>query len=172
METLSFIVHFLFYLLLISPVCLVFHELGHALMILLLTKQKVLFQFGAKGTKSEIRWGRLTVFAYYEPSAILGARYFLEDYAALSVPQVFWITLGGPLASLLLTILCGTLWLTTSAPDPWRALTIFSLIALLNTVLPRRYDKWQGIQGGLPNDALQLMHIFQRKKARNGILRS
>jgi hypothetical protein len=162
MEILSDIISFLLYLLVAWPLCFVLHEVGHAIMFLLLTKQKVTFQFGAQGTKREIHWGRLTIHLYLEPSALLGARYFHEDYAALSRNQIVWITLGGPLASLLATILCGALWLATNNVDPWRGLTIINFVTVLNTSIPGYYAKWQGIQGGIPNDGLQMVQLFQK----------
>jgi hypothetical protein len=57
MDTLSEIISILLWLLIGVPVGLALHEFGHAIMILLLTKQKVTFQFGAQGTKKEIQAG-------------------------------------------------------------------------------------------------------------------
>jgi len=75
---------FLMYLLVVAPICTTLHEAGHAGMILLLTNQKVTFQFGARGTRREIRWGRLTIIVYVE----LGASFCvcrLENRAGMGV---------------------------------------------------------------------------------------
>ena len=168
MDILSSIISFLIYLLVAVPVCLVLHEFGHAIMILLLTKQKVTFQFGVRGPKQDIHWGRLTILLYIEPSTMLGARYYYENYAALSRRQVFWITVGGPLASLFFTILCGALWCGANRVDPWRGLALINFINFLYTSIPGHYPKWQGVQGGIPNDALQLVNLFRQAKDKNG----
>ena len=162
MDAISEIISILLWLLIGVPVCLALHEFGHASMILLLTKQKVTFQFGVRGTIQEIHIGRLTILLYIESGTFLGCRYYLEDYAALSKQQVFWITVGGPIASLLLTILCGVLWLATNRIDPWRGLAVLNLVAFLWSSIPGHYAKWMGVQGGTPNDGLQVVQLFQR----------
>ena len=65
---------------------------------------------------------------------------YLEDYAALSRRQAFWITIGGPLASLLMTILCGALWLSVHGVDPWRGLAVIDLAGFLNSSIPWHFD--------------------------------
>lgn len=164
MDTLSNIVSLLLWVLVAYPICLWMHELGHASMILLLTNQKVTLQFGVQGTKRELHWGRLIIVLYFEPSALFFGRYLFEDYAALSRNQVFWITIGGPLVSLFLTILGGVLWLPSNHIDPWRGLTLINLVSFLNSSIPRYYDTWQGVQAGIPNDGLQLIHLIQQAK--------
>jgi hypothetical protein len=162
MEPLINLISFLILLLWAWPVCLVLHETGHAGLLLLLTRQKVTIQFGVRGPKREIQWSRLTIRLYIEPGAFLGARFFYENYAALSRKQIIWSILGGPLASLLLAILCAAMWLPSNTIDPWRGLAIINLIGFLNSSLPRYYDPWQGIQGGIPNDGLQLVQLMRR----------
>jgi hypothetical protein len=172
MDTLSEIISLLLWLLIGIPVCLVLHEFGHAIMILLLTKQKFTFQFGSHGPKQEFRLGRLTVLLHLERSTFLGSRYFLEDYATLSRQQIFWITAGGPIASLLLTFLFGALWLTTNKIDPWRGLVVLNLVAFLWSSIPGYYAEWMGAQGGIPNDGLQVVHLFQKQKNDQGVSHS
>ena len=110
METLSFFIGFFMYMLIAFPLCVVLHELGHAIMILLLTKQHVVFQFGVRGKKHEIRLGRITILLNFEPSALFFCRYRLENKLELSRSQDFGITIGGPLASLVFAITSGILW--------------------------------------------------------------
>ena len=160
MDTLSQIISILLWVLIGVPVCLGLHEFGHALVILLLTKQRVTFQFGVRGTQREIHLGRLTVHFYFEPGTFLGCRYYLENDTALSRQQIFWITVGGPIASLLLTILCSVLWFTTNNIDPWRGLVVINLIAFLYSSIPGYYATWMGAQAGIPNDGLQIMQLF------------
>ncbi len=164
MDTLSNIVSLLLWLLVAYPICLWLHELGHASMILLLSNQNVTLQFGVQGTKRELHWGRVTILLYFEPSALFFGRYLFENYAVLSKNQVFWITIGGPLISLLLTVVGGVLWLPSNNIDPWRGLTLINLVCFLNSSIPRYYDNWQGVQAGIPNDGLQLLRLIQQAK--------
>jgi hypothetical protein len=165
MENLNFLLTFLFYVLVASPICLVLHELGHAVMLLLLTKQKVMFQFGVRGTRREMRLGRVTVLLYFEPSALFFSRYFPENKAALTRGQDVAITLGGPLVSLSSTVAFGLLWQASGGGDPWTGLTIISLVNFLNSSIPRSYPAWQGAQAGIPNDGMQLMELLGRSRA-------
>jgi hypothetical protein len=162
MDTIFFVMRFLMYMFIASPVCLLLHELGHASMILLLTEQKVTFQFGEQGVKREFENGRLKIILNVELSALFFCRYLLEDKSKLSRYQDFWISIGGPLSSLLFTFISGILWLTSNGSDPWTGLALINFISLLNTSLPRHYPKWQGVQGGLPSDGLQLMQLLRK----------
>lgn len=165
MDTLSEILSILLWLLIGVPVGLVLHEFGHAIMILLLTKQKTTFQFGTRGPKWEFRLGRLTILIYFEPGTFLGCRYYI-DRSELTRSQVFWTLIGGPLASLFFAMLCGVLWWATDATDPWKGMVIMNLIAFLWTSIPGHYARWMSVQGGFPNDGLQLVYLFQQAKTK------
>jgi hypothetical protein len=164
MDTLSNIISLLLWLLVGVPVCFLLHELGHASMVLLVTKQKVTFQFGVRGPKREFHFGRLTVLMFFEPTTFLGARYYPENRAELSMSQVFWMALGGPLASLLFTCLFGVLWWVTHTIDPWRGLTLINLVNFLWTVIPQNYPEWQGAQAGIPNDGRQIIQLLKASR--------
>jgi hypothetical protein len=165
MEIFYFVIKFLIYLLVASPICMVLHELGHASMILALTKQKVSFQMGVRGLKREFLLGRITILIYFEPSALFFCRYRLENKADLTWYQDFGITIGGPLTSLIFTIVCLILWWVSNGADPWTGLTIINFLNFLNTSIPAYYPKWQGIQGGIPTDGLQLVQLLKQSRA-------
>jgi hypothetical protein len=162
-EAVLFFLKVLFYLLVVAPICTMLHEMRHAGMILLLTRQKVTFQFGARGTKWEIRLGRLTIIFYLEPGLSF-CIYRLENKAGLSLYQDLWITLGGPLASLLFTILFGSFYWRSGGADLWMWSTVINLFNFLNTCLPWRYPKWQGIQAGLPSDGRQVVELLKNSR--------
>jgi hypothetical protein len=164
MEILSFFIGIFLYLLIVFPLCVLLHELGHAIMILLLTKQYAVFQFGVRGKKHEIRLGRITISINFEPSALFFCRYRLENKQELSRGQDFGITIGGPLVSLVLAVTSGILWWIFKADDPWKGLAIINLIIFLNTSIPTQYPKWQGAQGGIPNDGLQLVQLLRQSR--------
>jgi hypothetical protein len=164
METLSFVISFFAYLLIAFPICVVVHELGHAIMILFLTNQKTVFQFGTKGVKREILLGRITIQLYFEPSALFFCRYRLENKLALSRSQDFGITVGGPLASLIFGMTSGVVWWLSYIEDPWKGLALINLIIFLNTIIPGQYPEWQGAQAGIPSDGLQLLQLIRQSR--------
>ncbi len=166
MDALMFILTFLVYLLIVVPICTALHEAGHASMILLLTKQKVTFQFGARGSKWELHWRRLAVDVHFVDLLGLGfCRYHLEDKARLSPRQDLWITLAGPLASLFVALVCGILYWTSNGADPWMGFTAINLAIFLNASIPWVYPQWQGVQAGVPSDGRQVMDLIQRLKS-------
>lgn len=167
METLSFVISFFVYLLFVFPICVVVHEFGHAVMILFLTKQKVIFQFGAQGVKREIQLRRITILLYFEPSALFFCRYRLENKLELSRSQDFGITVGGPLASLIFATTSGALWWISNIEDPWKGLAMINLFIFLNTIIPMQNPQWQGVQAGIPNDGLQLLQLFRQSRSVN-----
>jgi len=162
MELLSFLVRFLFAWLVLMPVSTGLHEIGHAGMALLTTSQQVGFQLGARGKSWSVKLGRMKITCYFEPGAAYG-RYQLEDKSALSYRQDLWITLGGPLMSLLLTILFGSLAWTSGSAALWTMLLIVNLLAFLNTAFPWTYPRWQGIQAGLPSDGRQILQLITKR---------
>jgi hypothetical protein len=162
MEALSFLVKFLFAWLVLAPLCTCLHEIGHAGLALLLTDQQIRFQLGSKGKKLKLDLGRLTITLFFEPMAIYGL-YQLEDKTRLTFKQDLWITLGGPLMSLLLTILFASLAWTSGWATLWTILFIINLIAFLNTAFPWTYPNWQGIQAGIPSDGRQILKLLYGK---------
>jgi len=36
-----------------------------------------------------------------------------------------------------------------------------AVLSYINSSLPRHYPKWQGVQGSIPNDGLQLVEIIK-----------
>lgn len=166
MESLSFVVSFLLYLLIAAPACLAMHELGHAAMILLLTDQRSTFQFGGRGTRREMVFGRLTCVLYPELRALFFCRYRLENAAALTTKQDAAITLGGPLTSLVFTILFGLLWWRfPSGGDPWSGLTMISLFNFLIASVPGDYPRLLTGEAGIANDGLQLVRLLRQPEA-------
>ena len=165
MEILGEIASFMLYLCIAAPFCLVLHELGHAVMILGLTGQRAAFQFGRRGKEARFSLGRLTAVLHPDPNALFFCRYRLENKAELTRTQDFWISLGGPLSSLLFTALFGGFWWrSTLGPDPWEGLTIINLFNLLVAAVPGRYPEWLTGQAGIANDGLQLVELLGQSR--------
>ena len=51
--------------------------------------------------------------------------------------------------------------MTSDGADPWTGSTMINLLMFLNTSIPMHYPDWQGAQAGIPNDGLQLLHLFK-----------
>ena len=163
MEVVSFIISFLLYLLVAAPVCLVLHELGHAAMILALTRQRAVFRFGGQGKGHELRLGRITAVIHREIHALFFCSYRLQDKNALTWNQDLWITLGGPLSSLLFTLLFAAIWWRTATSDPWSALTWINLFNFIISGVPGYYPKVFAARGEIANDGLQIVRLVRSR---------
>jgi hypothetical protein len=102
---------------------------------------------------------------YFELSALFFCRYYLENHKNLSKYQDFFITIGGPFTSFLVTVFCGMLWIKSAGADPWSGLVIIYLLNFLNTIIPHPYPSWQGAQGGIPSDGLQLVQLLRHERS-------
>jgi tetratricopeptide (TPR) repeat protein len=103
--------HFLITLLKIALVSLfpmmltvLFHELGHAISIMLLTKKEVVVYIGSFGNKDKslkIKFGLLTIFLNYNPFGWRGGL-CVPSYKNIPLNSQIIYLLAGPLSSLLL----------------------------------------------------------------------
>jgi tetratricopeptide (TPR) repeat protein len=89
------------------PFTVLFHELGHAIPVILLTKQKATIYIGSYGDPKKslkINFGVLTIFFRYNPFAWrLGL--CVPSAKTISINKQIIYTLTGPLASLLIAII-------------------------------------------------------------------
>lgn len=129
-------------------------------MALLLPNQKVTFQFGSRGNKWETHLGRLTIVLNLETGALFSI-YHLEKWVDVPLIKHLWIVLGGPFTSLFFTILFGNLGWMYNWSDPWIGFTVINLYNLVNTSLPWNHPKWEGVQGGIPNDGRQVLDLIK-----------
>lgn len=163
MEFVFFILSFLVYLLVAAPVCLVLHELGHAAMILALTRQSATFRFGGQGRAHELRLGRITAVIHRDLHALFFCGYRLQDRKALTWNQDLWITLGGPLSSLIFTLLFASIWWRTGTSDPWSGMTWINLFNFIIAGVPGYYPRLFAAEGGIANDGLQIVRLARSR---------
>jgi hypothetical protein len=166
MSTLPDIAWELMYLLVgwlvVIPICTFLHELGHAVMALLLTSHKVTIQLGKQGIKWRIPLRRLTIIWCLGFGAVWGVCHF-EGQGEIQPNRNIWILLGGPITSLLFTIFFSSL--DVLADGAVLFLDIFStatLIAFLITAIPWYYPKWMGVMGGMSSDGLEVWRLIKQ----------
>ena len=138
------------------------HECGHALTALALTNREVTILLG-DGRKG-VRWrkGRLQVVIGWFTGFVGFARYDREQIAP---HRILWITLAGPLVSLLLCILFGGIAFIWSEPQ-WlvsvvRTLAYATFAQFLFTILPLRYPRWFLAYGGKTSDGWRILEILR-----------
>lgn len=148
-----------FYILLI-PFFMLLHEVGHGLGVVFSSDSHVHIYLGTKNEKNKenFRIGKLhfhiiwsyTGFAYWD--ARLNRRQKVAAFA------------GGPLMSLLLTLLFGWLSIITSQSafhQLFFGSTIFNLFQFICTIIPVKYPRWMGGYSGSKSDGLQLLRILK-----------
>lgn len=101
------------------------HELGHALMALLVTRQKVELEVGADGGRKVLRLGRLELVGRSQ-----GLRYGATRYnrGTESRGTQAWVSAGGPVASLAAVLVFGWL-LVDSVVGDWLWIVWLGLLA-------------------------------------------
>jgi Zn-dependent protease len=147
------------------PITTFLHECGHAFTALALTDRdvKILLGDGRKGLKWQR--GRLGVVLGWFTGFVGFTRYNQEEIAP---HRILWITLVGPLVSLLLTLL---FWVLTSIwnESGWfvsvmKTLSYATFAQFLFTILPWRYPRWFPGYGGRTSDGWRILEILRRKE--------
>jgi len=170
MGDLLFLIQFFIYLIVgfafVGPVSALIHELGHASLLLLVTGQNVTIQLGRHGKRLSHQFGRLTIVCYMEFGANFGIYYLEKDkWDKIPLTQLIWVQLGGPIASLLLFIVFGslTVWTKWSVPL-YIIFACVNFLLTLFTTFPCQYPKWTGVMAGLPNDVLSAWRLIQQMR--------
>jgi len=150
----------------IRPVTVLAHELGHAVVPLLATDRPVIVAVGP--FRSALRWqlGRLEVrYTPWEP--FYGTFRFAgaADGRRLTVPQQAGSLLGGPLASLLVGVVCLRLGRAGfGPPGPGRQLlqlaAAMEIVSFLYTIVPIQYGFGWGELAGSYSDGYQLLRLL------------
>jgi hypothetical protein len=161
MDMLRFILYLALLWILLFPITTLLHECGHAFTTLALTDRDVSIQLG-NGRKG-LKWqsGRLKIIAGWFTGFVGFTRYNQKDIAP---HRILWITLAGPLVSLVLTIL---FWIPASiwSEPPWlvfvlKSLSYATLAQFLFTILPWRYPRWLPGYSGCTSDGLRILEVL------------
>ncbi len=148
-----------FYVLLI-PLFVLLHEVGHGLGAVFSSDSEVHIYLGIKSEKNKenFKIGRLRfhIIWSYTGFAYWGSR--------LNKRQKVVALAGGPLMSLLLTLLFGWLTNITSQSELHQLFfgsMVFNLCQFISTTIPVKYPRWMGGYSGHQSDGLQLLRIMK-----------
>ena len=152
--------------------CVLVHELGHAIPALLLSKEKVEAYIGSLGLvvpSGKLRIGRLTIFVSNNP--FLWIKGMCKPYGAYSInSQIFYVSTG-PIASIGLGILAYQL-LAITEPEgfaKWCLILIllFSIWFGVGSIIPAKFKQAHGDIIG--NDAYKIIQLLKAKRLPNEI---
>ncbi len=151
----------------IAPILGLFHEIGHALIALSLTPGNVTILMGTRDIEKahfRLRLGRLAVG--FRLGLWIPAGLCRSEADPTSVQGRVWLSLGGPLASLMLFLLSSVLayWDSGAQEKFWEATASWALWSFLFAIIPMRYPHWLGPVGGSPSDGLHVWQILRGSK--------
>ncbi|HVU55715.1 MAG TPA: hypothetical protein VHD83_11715 [Puia sp.] len=145
------------------------HELGHAIPALFITRGEVTIYIGSLGDPYKcfhFSFGRLVFYCKYNPLLWYKGCCFATDYY-LSIDQRLLFTAGGPIASLIGTILTWWLLSITENQDFLRVLTggifVLSLLVTLGTLIPLVRVRYTASGHPVYNDGYQIFRLFREK---------
>ncbi|WP_257009712.1 hypothetical protein [Evansella halocellulosilytica] len=151
---------FLIFYTLLLPMCVLLHEVGHGIGVVLSSKSHARIYLGDwdKENKHNFSIGRLH---FYIRWSFVG---FCAWDDRFEKQQRIAALAGGPIMSLLLVCLFGLLMAIAPQGDIRFALTgvtIFNLIQFFVTAIPMTYPHWMGAYKGHPSDGLQLLRLLR-----------
>ncbi len=145
------------------PALMIVHELGHALVALLITDERVVVRLGRPPARFRLAWQRLE----FQVRPFDGSGFYqIEEWQHTSARQRAWAAMGGPAASLLVLLLAGGL--AGLAHGTFGGLFLLSfgmavlaLLQVLITLLPIRYPPWWGDYGGMMSDGYRFIYLWR-----------
>ncbi|WP_104991042.1 M50 family metallopeptidase [Deinococcus sp. NW-56] len=144
------------------PLVTLGHELGHAVVPLLKTREPVRVQLGPASSPPlfQTRLGRLT-FDVRRLFFVGGCCF----WPGLTPRQHFWAVAGGPLASLLMLVVGAAALVGIRTEAVWLVAQIFmtlSFFQLVMTLWPMQYPAWYAGYAGFQSDGAQLLRLWPR----------
>lgn len=154
---------------LISPLVTFLHEMGHALVGLMITREKVIIQMGgylkAQQWRRRFQIGRLEIRWVTWRSGFTGFCYTII-HKKTPIFYMIVFTLAGPMASLILSFLLLYIGFV-SMP----ALKLFfwagagaAFAQFLMTAIPMHYPRWMGYYAGKPSDGATALMLLSRAR--------
>lgn len=149
----------LFYLV-ICPITVLLHEIGHGLGVILSSKAHAHIYLGNINEKNieNFRLGRLHFHIIW---SFVG---YCSFGKTLNKRQRVIALLGGPAMSLLISLLCLLIALNIPGGDIHsllRGTAILNFFQFFFTIIPITYPRWMFGYGGLPSDGLQLLRLLR-----------
>ena len=146
------------------------HELGHAIPALLITRDEVTIFIGSFGDPYDSYHqtiGRINFYCKYNPLLwYKGCCLCSDDY--LSINQRIWFVAGGPIASILETLLCWLLVSNLQQADFLRILFgsifVISLGATTYSLLPNPNPRYTPSGYAVYSDTFEIFRLLRMKK--------
>lgn len=161
------IIYFVLIVFIIIPICTALHEFGHALPLLLFTRDEVTVVVGNKPAQIQFKTGRLNMeFRLVGSSS--GYVYSSESMIDKSKSLRFWTYAGGPIISFIIVFVSFYCVLNYSLLTPVfilvRAAGIYAFFQMLVTVIPMYYPKWwpQKHFVNWPSDGMRIVNLFRK----------
>ncbi len=152
---------FIFFFIIVVPIYLLLHEIGHGIGAVVTSKSDVHIFLGLanKHNKENFRIGR---FRFHIRWAYIGFVYWDKS---LDKRQSMYALAGGPVMSLLLAFLFGFLsFYVVEFRQFFGWSATYNLIQFIVTIIPVKYPQWMGAYGGLSSDGLQLVQTLRKSK--------
>lgn len=151
---------FLLFYILVIPICVLLHELGHGIGVISTSKSHAFIYLGNRGNENKENF-RIKRLHFHIKWSYVGFAHWEEN---LNKRQTAVALAGGPMMSLLLVFLFGLIVILVPQGDVrsifWGA-TIFCFIQFIVTIIPITYPRWWGGYSGHPSDGLQLLRLLK-----------
>ena len=165
----DFIIYLLVYII-FTPMLTLLHELGHAIPALIFTKEEVIVNIGNSNLNKKIKLSRL-IIKLNGYKSLVDVSYGYINWTPLDSNKIkaIIIILGGPLTSLIVSILLYIYLINVSLPHILiillNALFYFSLFQFLLTILPMKYFYKPYL--GCTSDGYKILQHLKNKGIQN-----
>ncbi|SEQ90906.1 Peptidase family M50 [Virgibacillus subterraneus] len=154
MEMILFIIFYI----VATPLSVLLHEVGHAVGIIAFTRENARVFLGPanKSNKEVFKIGRMH---FHITLAFFGYCNFSKGDEKQTNFQRGIIAAGGPIMSLLLSILFYIISIYTTQPEIGKfaaGISLFNMLNFLLTIIPIKYPKWWGPYKGFPSDGYRI----------------
>lgn len=151
---------FIAFLIIVIPICLLPHEVGHGIGAISFSTSDVHIYLGVvdENNKENFRLGR---FHFHIKWGYVGFAHWGEG---LNKWQSTTALAGGPIMSLFLVLLFELLASLINQNGLSQLLILSKVVCLsqfIFTIIPVTYPRWMGGLGGYPSDGLQLLRVLR-----------
>lgn len=157
--------YIIFYLIAI-PLIVIFHEIGHALPIILFSKHEVRIYLGSTNIKKTFSVGRMHFYLKW------GYFGLCEVDAKMKMTNIqrLLFSIGGPFFSLITAIF--SYYLIGKISNSMmiiilNGIVIFSLMQFLITILPIKYPSWMGKYANVYSDGYKIISLIKELRHKN-----
>ncbi|WP_203247406.1 hypothetical protein [Sporosarcina beigongshangi] len=146
------------------PVSVLLHEIGHAIGLVLFSKERALVYLGPPNVsnRENIRIGRMHFHIRWSYSGFCKRGTRNTDFSGF---QSIMMSAGGPVASLMLAVTAffiSTDLTHLGAKNFLNGILFYNFLLFISTSIPVVYPKWMGPLAGHPSDGYQILKVFKK----------